>query len=84
VSAHRIFWSKLKITQADSPTIWMDCHAIQTNWCPHLSIPAFLCQMPFLAQPSQFILAGDRHEIYWLAYPVAWLATWSNSSNFTV
>ena len=31
-----IFWNKMKITQADSPTIWMDCHPIQTNWChPH-------------------------------------------------
>ena len=31
-----IFWSKMKITQADAPTIWMDCHPIQTNWCPYL------------------------------------------------
>jgi len=29
--------------------------------------------MPFLTQPSQFILAWDRHQICWLAYPVAWL-----------
>jgi len=27
--------------------------------------------MPFLTQPSQFILAWDRHHICWLAYPVA-------------
>jgi len=27
--------------------------------------------MPFLAQPSQFILAWDRHQICWLAYQVA-------------
>jgi len=26
-----IFWSKMKITQADAPTIWMDYHPIQTN-----------------------------------------------------
>ena len=26
----------MKITQADALTIWMDCHPIQTNWCPHL------------------------------------------------
>jgi len=26
-----IFWSKMKITQADAPTIWMDCYPIQTN-----------------------------------------------------
>ena len=30
----RIFWSKMKITEADTPTIRMDCHPIQTNWCP--------------------------------------------------
>jgi len=34
-----IFCSKMKITQADAPTIWMDCHPIQTNWCPHLCHP---------------------------------------------
>jgi len=26
-----------------------------------LPSPPFLCRMPFLAQPSQFILAWDRH-----------------------
>jgi len=34
-----IFWCKMKITQADTPTIRMDCHPIQTNWCPHLCRP---------------------------------------------
>ena len=36
-----IFWCKMKIThsQADTPIIWMDCHLIQTNWCPHLCHP---------------------------------------------
>jgi len=34
-----IFWGKMKITQTDTPTIWMDCHPIQTNWCPHLCHP---------------------------------------------
>jgi len=34
-----IFWSKMKITQADTPTIQMDCHTIQTNWCPISAIP---------------------------------------------
>jgi len=29
--------------------------------------------MPFLPQPSHFILAWDRHQICWLTYPVAWL-----------
>jgi len=27
------------ITQADAPTIRMDCHPIQTNWCLHLCHP---------------------------------------------
>jgi len=67
-----IFWSKMKITQTDAPTVWMDCHHIQTNWYPHLCHPPpFLRRMPFLTQPSQFILAWDRHQICWLAYPVA-------------
>jgi len=31
---------------------------IQTNWCPTSTIPTiFLRRMPFLTQPSQFILA---------------------------
>ena len=49
----------------------MDCHPFQTNWCLHLYHPHhFLRRMPFLTQPSQFILAWDRHQICWLAYPV--------------
>jgi len=35
--------------------------------------------MPFLPQPSHFILAWDRHQICWLAYRVAWLSvTWKH------
>jgi len=45
----------------------------QSGWT-HLHHPPFLRQMPFLPQPSQFILAWDRHQICWLAYPVAWFA----------
>jgi len=29
----------MKITQADAPTIRMDCHPVLTNWCPHLCYP---------------------------------------------
>ena len=32
-------FSDAKITQADTTTIRMDCHPIQTNWCPHLCHP---------------------------------------------
>jgi len=28
----------MKITQADAPTIWTDCHPILTNWCPTSAI----------------------------------------------
>ena len=31
--------------------------------CPHIHHPPFLCQMPFLPQASQFMLAWDRHQI---------------------
>jgi len=37
---------------------------------PLLPSPPFLHKMPFLTQPSQFILAWDKHQICWLAYPV--------------
>jgi len=48
-------------------------HSIRTNqWHTSLILP-FLRHMPFLSQPSQFILAWDRHQKCWLAYPVAWL-----------
>ena len=30
---------RMKITQADAPTIRMDCHPIQTNWCAYLCHP---------------------------------------------
>jgi len=67
----------MKITQADALTIQMDCHPIQTNLVPpSLPSPSFLHRMPFLTQPSQFILAWDRHQICWLAYPVAWFTQW--------
>ena len=61
----------------DNPT---GCHSIRTNQIPTSNIPSpFLCQMPFLLQPSQFILAWDRHRTCWLAYPVAWFNDWSVS-----
>jgi len=56
----RISWCKMKITQADAPTIRMDCNPNRTNWCPHLYHPTILRRMPFLTQPS---LGWDRHQI---------------------
>jgi len=48
-----IFWSKRKITQADAPTIWMDCHPIQTNWHPTSAIPSIFTQdaLPYTTLP---------------------------------
>jgi len=49
-----ILWSKMKITQADTPTVWMDCHPIQTNWCPTYTIFAIFTQdaLPYTTLPS--------------------------------
>jgi len=79
------YWSKVKITKADTPTIRMDCHPTLTNWYPNLCHPTILRRMPFLAQPSLFILAWDRHQICWLAYPAAklwWLDLLNKISHF--
>jgi len=43
-------------------------HYIWTNQRPTSIIPPFLRRMP---HPSYFILDWDRHQICWLAYPVA-------------
>jgi len=47
------FLEQNKITQADAPTIWMDCHPIQTNWCLHLCHPHHFMQdaLPYLTLP---------------------------------
>jgi len=37
-------------------------HFIWSNERPTFIIPPFLCRMPFLLQPSQFILAWDRNR----------------------
>jgi len=34
-----ILWCKMKITQADAPTIRMDCHPNHSNWRPISAIP---------------------------------------------
>ena len=51
------------------------CHSIRTSQWPISIIPPFLYRLPFLQQPSHFILHWDRHQMCWLAYPVAWLTT---------
>jgi len=57
-------------------------HSIWTNQQSTLIIPPFLCRMPFLPQPSQFMWAWGRHQICWLAYPVAWFRVWDKPGKF--
>jgi len=33
------YWSEVKITKAETPTVRMDCHPILTNQCPNLRHP---------------------------------------------
>jgi len=47
-------------------------HSIQTNQWHIAIIPPFLLQMLFLPQPSQFILAWDRHQVCWLFMNFWW------------
>jgi len=68
-------WCKLQgkiVTEADTLTIWLGAtpSGLLSDSSPS---PPFLCQIPFLPQPSQFSLAWDMHQISRLAYPVAWL-----------
>jgi len=73
-----IFWCKMKITQADAPTIWMDCHPMQTNWCPHLCHPHHcyagcpswhnLPNLSWLGTATKY--AGLHTQ--WLDLPISW------------
>jgi len=38
-SLYRIFWSKMELTQADSPTVRMNCHPVVTIGAPNSAIP---------------------------------------------
>jgi len=70
---HLDFMGQRRITQADTPTIHLDCW--QSRWIatpsrligdPISAIPPFLCRMPFLAQPCQFWSPGPiEGEIFW-------------------
>ena len=51
-----------KITEADTPTVCLGVTPFQTSQRPNSIIPPFLRRMPFLLQPSQFILAWDRYR----------------------
>ena len=52
-----------EISEADTPTIWLGATPSGLICVPpELPILPFLRRMPFLLQPSQFILAWDRHQ----------------------
>ena len=54
-----ISWCKMKITQAETPTIRMDCHTIQTNWCPDLCHPHhFYARCPSWHNPPNLSWLG--------------------------
>jgi len=62
----------MKITQADAPTIQMDCHPIQTNWCPISAISTIF--MPDALPGTTFLIyPGLGQAANMLAcIPVAW------------
>ena len=60
-----IVWCRVR-TEAEALTIRLDATPSGLQVPPSPSSP-ILCQVPFLPQPCQFILAWDRHQIL-LAY----------------
>jgi len=62
-----IFWCKMKITQADTPTIRMDCHPSKLIGAPISAIPTIFTQdaLPDTTLP---IYPGLRHASNMLAY----------------
>jgi len=77
-----IFWCKMKITQSDTPTIWMDCHPLQTNWCPYLCHPHhFYARCPSWHNPPNLSWLGTGtkyaglHTRWLLLLPLTVLTT---------
>ena len=67
----------------DRHTIWLGATPSGLISDPPPSPPLFLRQMPFQPQLSHFILAWNRHQICWLAYPVAWFqVAWTNTHSY--
>jgi len=76
------FMVQRKITEADTPIIRLGATQSRLISDPPPTIPPFLRWMPFLPQPSHFMLAWYRHQICWLVYPVAWFLTgWKSLLN---
>jgi len=57
-----ILMAQGKITEVDTPTVQLGATPSKLISEPPPSSPPFLHQMPFLPQPSQFILAWDKHR----------------------
>jgi len=62
---------KGKVTEADTPTIWMGDTPSGLIHDPPPNIRSIFTPDALLLQPSHFILPWYRHQICWLAYPVA-------------
>ena len=74
-----IFWCKMKITQADTPTIRMYCHSIQTNWCPQLChLHHFYAGCPSWHNPLNLSWLGTGTKYRDLH--TRWLGSWKNGS----
>ena len=65
-----------RITEADTLTIWLGTTPSGLTSDPRStsSPPPLFPRMPYLPQSSHFILACNRHQMCWFAYPVAWLS----------
>jgi len=61
-------------------------HSIRTNQQSTSINPPSLRQLPFLPQPSQFILAWDKHRnmLDCIQYPVAWFSQQYSAMSKTV
>jgi len=60
-------------TQVDAPTIWMDCHPIQTNWSPYLYHPYhFYAGCPSWHNPPNlsWLGAGTKYAGLHTGWPI--------------
>jgi len=63
-------WEQVILIEAYTLTIQLDANLLGLPILAPLLSPPFLCQMPFMLQPSVFILAWTRHWVvlYCIAY----------------
>jgi len=54
------------------PTIWIDCHPIQTNWCPTSAIPSIFTPEAFPGTTVPIHPGLGQAPNMLLAYLVAW------------